>query len=118
MLRPGGIAPDHIKWIKFSGAEWTPDGKGFFYGRFPEPKAGEDLKGANYYQKVYYHRMGTDQAEDRLVWEDPEHKEWRARSPPDRRWRIPLILTIEKGTDAKFRISTGRSTSPTSSQSI
>ena len=54
--------PDHLKWIKFSGAEWTPDGKGFFYGRFPEPKAGEDLKGANYYQKVYYHRMGTDQS--------------------------------------------------------
>ena len=30
---------DHLKWIKFSAAEWTPDGKGFFYGRFPEPQA-------------------------------------------------------------------------------
>jgi prolyl oligopeptidase len=95
--------PDHIKWIKFSGAEWTPDGKGFFYGRFPEPRAGEDLKGANYYQKVYYHRMGSDQSEDRLVWEDPEHKEWRAvpHVTDDGEY---LILTLEKGTDAKYRI--------------
>ena len=59
-------------------AAWTPDGKGFFYGRFPEPKPGDDLKGANYYQKVYYHRLGTPQADDALVWEDPEHKDWRA----------------------------------------
>jgi prolyl oligopeptidase len=95
--------PDHIKWIKFSGAAWTPDANGFFYGRFPEPKAGEDLKGANYHQKVYYHRMGTGQADDRLVWEDSEHKEWRAvpHVSDDGEY---LILTIEKGTDAKYRI--------------
>ena len=95
--------PDHIKWIKFSGADWTPDAGGFFYGRFPEPGPGEDLKGANYYQKVYFHRMGTDQADDRLVWEDSEHKEWRAvpRVTDDGEY---LILTIEKGTDAKYRI--------------
>ena len=61
---------DHLKWIKFSSAEWTPDGKGFFYGRFPEPRQGEDLKAANYYQKVFYHRLGTPQADDALVWED------------------------------------------------
>ena len=36
----GQDLPDHLKWIKFSEAEWTPDGQGFFYGRFPEPKAG------------------------------------------------------------------------------
>ena len=43
---------DHLKWIKFSSAEWSPDGKGFYYGRFPEPKPGDDLKGANFYQKL------------------------------------------------------------------
>ncbi len=95
--------PDHLKWIKFSGTEWTPDGKGFFYGRFPEPKAGEDLKGANYYQKVYYHRMGTDQSADRLVWEDPEHKDSRANPHVSDDGRF-LIFTIEKGTDARYRI--------------
>jgi prolyl oligopeptidase len=95
--------PDHLKWIKFSGAEWAPDGKGFFYGRFPEPRTGEDLKGANYDQKVYFHQMGTDQSEDRLVWEDPEHKDWRANSRVSDDGQF-LILTIEKGTDAKYRI--------------
>ena len=38
---------------------WSPDDQGFFYGRFPEPTSGEDLKGANYDQRVYYHRLGT-----------------------------------------------------------
>ena len=95
--------PDQLKWIKFSGAEWAPDAKGFFYGRFPEPRTGEDLKGANYYQKVYFHQMGTDQSEDRLVWEDPEHKDSRASPHVTDDGRF-LILTIEKGTDAKYRI--------------
>ena len=47
-VETGQDYPDHLKWIKFSGAEWTPDGKGFFYGRFPEPKSGngKDLKSA------------------------------------------------------------------------
>ena len=101
--RPAQDLPDRLKWIKFSGAEWPPDGRGFFYGRFPEPRPGDDLKGANYYQKVYYHRLGTPQADDRLVWEDPEHKDWRA-VPHVTDDGAYLILTIQKGTDAKYRI--------------
>lgn len=94
---------DHLKWIKFSSAEWNPDGKGFFYGRFPEPRPGDDLKAANYYQKVSYHRIGTPQADDTLVWEDREHKDWRA-SPTVTDDGKYLILTLGKGTDAKYRI--------------
>jgi prolyl oligopeptidase len=95
--------PDVIKWVKFSDAEWSPDGRGFYYGRFPEPHAGQDLKGANYHQKVYYHRLGTSQADDRVIWADDEHKEWRAvpKVTDDGRY---LILTLEKGTDAKYRV--------------
>jgi prolyl oligopeptidase len=94
---------DLLKWIKFSTAEWTPDGQGFFYGRFPEPTAGHDLKGANYDQKVYYHRLATAQADDSLVWEDRQHREWRAmpKVTDDGRY---LILTIGKGTDRKYRV--------------
>ncbi len=94
---------DIIKWVKFSGAEWTPDGRGFFYSRFPEPKPGDDLKGANYYAKLYYHVLGTPQSADLLVWEEPERKEWRAsaRVTDDGSY---LILTIGKGTDAKHRV--------------
>jgi prolyl oligopeptidase len=99
----GNDLPDQLKWIKFSGAAWVKSGQGFFYARFPEPKPGENLSGANYYQKVYYHQLGTGQADDRLIWEDLEHKEWRAEPEVSDDGKY-LILTIGKGTDAKFRV--------------
>jgi prolyl oligopeptidase len=94
---------DRLRWIKFSTAEWSADGQGFFYGRFPEPKPGDDLKGANFHQKVYYHRLGSPQTDDRLVWEDPEHKEWRAEPQVTDDGKY-LLLVIEKGTDEKHRV--------------
>jgi prolyl oligopeptidase len=94
---------DTLQWIKFSGASWSKDGKGFYYGRFPEPQPGEDLKGANYYQKLYYHRLGTPQAEDTLIWKDDEHKDWRADATVTDDGQY-LILTLGKGTDDKYRI--------------
>ncbi len=99
----GQDTPDVLRWVKFSDADWLPDGGGFYYGRFPEPQPGDDLKGANYNQKVYLHRVGTPQSADILVWEDPEHKDWRAmpRVTDDGRY---LLLTLEKGTDAKYRV--------------
>jgi prolyl oligopeptidase len=102
-LAAGKDLPEELKWIKFSEAEWSLDSQAFFYGRFPEPKTGEDLKGANYGQKVYYHRLGAPQTDDALIWEDPEHKEWRA-IPTVTDDGSYLILTIEKGTDNKYRI--------------
>ncbi|MEX2112553.1 MAG: prolyl oligopeptidase family serine peptidase [Pirellulales bacterium] len=67
---------DIVRWSKFSGASWTKDGAGFFYGRYPEPKEGEDLLASNYFQKLYYHKLGTPQADDALIYETPDHKEW------------------------------------------
>lgn len=68
---------DLVRWSKFSPASWTKEGAGFFYGRYPEPKEGEDLLAANYFQKLYYHKLGTPQADDKLVYETPDHKEWQ-----------------------------------------
>lgn len=99
----GEDLPDEIKWSKFSGAEWTPDGSGFFYGRFPEPKEGDDLKAANFYQKLYFHKLGTPQSDDRLVWKDDAHKDWRADATVTDDGAY-LILTLGKGTDQKYRI--------------
>lgn len=67
---------DHIKWVKFSGASWTKDGKGFFYSRYDEPTEGGKLEAVNYYQKLYYHRLGTPQAEDVLIYQRSDQKEW------------------------------------------
>jgi len=67
---------DHLSWVKLSGAEWTPDGAGFFYSRYDAPQEGAEYKGANYYHKLYYHRIGESQSDDTLAYERPDRKEW------------------------------------------
>jgi prolyl oligopeptidase len=67
---------DTIEWSKFSGASWDHEGQGFYYSRYDEPKTGEDLTGTNFFQKLYYHRLGTPQAKDVLVYERPDHQDW------------------------------------------
>ncbi|HVT18806.1 MAG TPA: prolyl oligopeptidase family serine peptidase [Thermoanaerobaculia bacterium] len=71
----GKDLPDVLRWIKFSPAAWTRDGRGFFYSRFAEPAAGRALEDANFNQKLYYHRLGTPQASDELICERPQRKE-------------------------------------------
>ncbi len=102
-VETGKDLDDHLKWVKFSGASWTPDNLGFFYSRFPEPKEGDDLKGANFYKKVYYHKLGTSQDQDRLVWKDDEHKDWSASAGVTDDGEY-LVLTLGKGTDDKYRV--------------
>ncbi|RZL35338.1 MAG: S9 family peptidase [Rubrivivax sp.] len=75
-LTTGEDREDKIEWVKFSSAAWTADGKGFFYARYDAPKEGAKLTGANYFQKLYYHRLGTPQNDDVLVAENRELKEW------------------------------------------
>lgn len=67
---------DHQKWIKFSGAAWARDSSGFYYSRYPEPKADEELEAVNLNQKVYFHRIGDPQEKDRLIYERPDHPKW------------------------------------------
>jgi prolyl oligopeptidase len=88
---------DTLEWVKFSEASWTHDGRGFFYSRYDAPKGGMAYKGANYYQKLYYHRIGTLQSKDELVYERPDQKEWGfgGRVTDDGRY---LIISVWKGT--------------------
>jgi prolyl oligopeptidase len=67
---------DHVRWVKFSSASWSEDNKGVYYSRYDEPKDGIKSRGANYFHKLYYHRLGTPQAEDKLVYERSDHKDW------------------------------------------
>ena len=73
-VETGQDLAEELRWVKFSGASWTKDGEGFFYSRYPEPETGsEDLAGANFNQKLYYHRAGTPQSQDILVYERPDN---------------------------------------------
>src|SRR5579871_3373734 len=98
----GKDLPDLIKWVKFSGASWTHDGQGFFYSRYDEPK-GTMLRDTNYFQKLYYHKVGTGQAEDKLIYERPDNKEmlFDGSVTDDGRY---LIITVRQGTSPKNRL--------------
>ncbi|OQY72729.1 MAG: S9 family peptidase [Ignavibacteriales bacterium UTCHB3] len=71
-IETGEDMPDHLQWIKFSGMAWY--GEGFFYSRYDEPK-GDLLKGKNEYQKLYYHKLGTAQSEDVLIYKNDSEPE-------------------------------------------
>jgi prolyl oligopeptidase len=101
-VRTGRDLPDHVKWVKFSSASWRKDGSGFFYSRFDEPAEAERLTGVNYGQKLYFHRLGTPQSEDRLVYHRPDEKEWRFDGDVTEDGRY-LVITIRKST-SKMRI--------------
>ena len=94
---------DDLKWVKFSGASWTKDGKGFFYSRYDEPKAGAPLRDANYFHKLYYHRLGTPQSEDKLIYDRPDNKEmgFGGDVTDDGHY---LIITVWQGTSPKNRL--------------
>ena len=101
-VRTGKDLDDELKWVKFSGASWTKDGKGFYYSRYDAPKEGEQLKGVNYFQKLYYHRIGTKQSEDKLVYERPDQKEWGFGGSVTEDDRY-LAIHVWQGTSPKNR---------------
>lgn len=67
----GKKLPDELKWVKFSGAAWWKDG--FFYSRYPEPAKGSELSGNNMNHWVYYHKLGTPQSADKLIYKDEKN---------------------------------------------
>lgn len=99
-IETGEDLPDHLRWVKFSGASWTLDGQGFFYSRYDEPAPGSEYESANYFQKLYYHRLGTPQSEDVLVYHRPDQKEWGFAGGVTEDGNY-LIISVWRGTDPK-----------------
>ncbi len=99
-VRRGKDTSDVLSWVKFSGASWSKDNLGFFYSRYDEPKTGQQLQAVNEYQKLYYHRLGTAQAEDALVYQRLDQKQWgfSGEVTDDGRY---LIITVNRGTDTR-----------------
>lgn len=99
-VETGEDLPDHLKWIKFSGADWTLDGKGFFYSRYDEPNEATKLEDINYYQKLYFHQLGTSQAEDVLIYERPDEKNWMFGGEVTEDGNY-LVILVSQGTDPR-----------------
>src|SRR5262249_3470357 len=100
----GKVLDDEVRWVKFSHVSWTKDGKGFFYSRYDEPKTGATFQSLNLNQKVFYHRLGTPQSDDVLVYRRPDHPEWSFSADVTEDGRY-LILTTRAGTAHKYRIT-------------
>ena len=99
-IATGEDTDDHLQWIKFSGASWSKDNRGFFYSRYDEPNEQTKLEDVNYYQKLYYHRLGTDQSEDMLIYHRSDQKEWGFSGGVTEDGKY-LIIGVWLGTDSK-----------------
>ncbi|MEZ2235223.1 prolyl oligopeptidase family protein [Microcoleus sp.] len=97
-VETGADLSDHLNWLKFSGASWTHDGKGFFYSRYDEPNEKSKHEDVNYYQKLFYHRLGTPQSEDVLIYDRPDQKEWGFSADVTEDGKY-LIISVWRGTD-------------------
>jgi prolyl oligopeptidase len=96
----GKDLPDLLRWSKFGGATWRKDGSGFYYTAYDPPQSGEVLKAANQYERLMFHRLGTPQSADVLVYTRTDAPDWYigAQVSYDGRY---LILSVSRGTDVK-----------------
>jgi prolyl oligopeptidase len=91
---------DEVQWVKFSGASWDKQSEGFYYSRYDAPDAKTKLEAVNYFQKLYYHRLGQPQSADVLIYDRPDQKEWGFGGDVTEDGRY-LIIAVWKGTDRK-----------------
>ncbi|WP_428612972.1 prolyl oligopeptidase family serine peptidase [Shewanella sp.] len=98
----GAMLKDELKWIKFSSAEWSHDNQGVYYSRYDAPEGGNLLADVNFNQKVYFHKLGTDQSEDKLIYERPQNKDWGFGAEVSEQGDY-LLISISQGTDSRNR---------------
>lgn len=102
-LADGRVLPDTVHWVKFSGIAWTRDARGFFYSRFPAPKAGKALEAAGIDQKIYYHVVGTPDSTDRLIYERPDLPDWYIFATVSEDGRY-VFITLQHGTETQNKL--------------
>jgi prolyl oligopeptidase len=93
----GKDTEDRLEWTKFTRAAWAQDGTGFFYGRFDQPPAGAERKATNFFQKLCYHRLGTLQSADPIVYRRDDHKDWQFSPEVSDDGRY-LVIRVSTGT--------------------
>ncbi|HEY3851777.1 MAG TPA: prolyl oligopeptidase family serine peptidase [Steroidobacteraceae bacterium] len=107
----GKDLPDTLQWSKFGGASWRKDGSGFYYTAYDPPKSGNQLKSANEYQKLFFHRLGTPQSGDTLVYVRTDNPGWiiAATVSDDGRY---LVIQSSLGTDERNTVAVQDLTKP------
>ncbi|WP_368881238.1 prolyl oligopeptidase family protein [Shewanella algae] len=101
-IASGKLLSDKLEWIKFSSAVWDHANEGVFYARYDAPAGGDKMADVNFNQKVYYHKLGTDQSQDKLVYERPQNKDWGFGIGVSEDGDY-LLLSISQGTDSRNR---------------
>ena len=99
----GRDLPDKVQWMRFSTLSWTKDGAGFFYSRYPEPPKGKHLQAELSGQALYYHRVGTQQSQDRLIYERKDLPTWLIAGWVTEDGRY-LLVRMAKGSGNKNRL--------------
>jgi prolyl oligopeptidase len=94
---------DHLKWVKFSGLSWAKDGSGFYYSRYDAPAEGAALTQKNEFQKLCFHKIGTPQSEDILIYERTDKPRWGFGAGLTEDGKF-LIIHVSEGTDPKNRV--------------
>ena len=107
----GKVLDDDVEWVKFSGLSWAKDGSGFYYSRFPAPPEGKKFQSTNENQAVYFHKLGTPQSADALIYATPDHPKWGhgASVTDDGKW---LVIYTTEGTDNRNDVTVIDLTAP------
>ena len=107
----GKVLDDDVEWVKFSGLSWAKDGSGFYYSRFSAPPEGKKFQSTNENQAVYFHKLGTPQSADALIYATPDHPKWGhgASVTDDGKW---LVIYTTEGTDNRNDVTVIDLTAP------
>jgi prolyl oligopeptidase len=110
----GADLPDVVHWSKFGPAVFTKDGKGFFYTSFDAPPTGQALKNVNRFPKIRYHRLGTGEDKDAVVYTRPDQPDWdfSADVSEDGRWLWLTVSTSQNDKNAIYVEDLGKKNGP------
>jgi prolyl oligopeptidase len=99
----GELLDDRLQWVRFTDISWVQDGSGFYYNRYPQPPAGEKYQAAALNQMVYFHKLGTKQEDDPLIYRRPDHPDWGFSAEPTDDDQY-LVLSISRSTDPQNQV--------------
>ena len=101
-METGDLLEDKIEWAKFSGLSWAGDG--FYYSRYPQPEEGDELSAANEYHSIYYHKLGTPQSEDQLIYVDKDNPQRNVYAETTEDESLLILNTSESTSGNELKV--------------